>query len=37
MAELSMAEKNALSHRGRALARLPELLAALGLPQNRGS
>ena len=31
MAELSLAEKNRISHRGRALARLPELLAATGL------
>jgi XTP/dITP diphosphohydrolase len=37
MAELSMAEKNALSHRGRALARLPELLAAVGLPEVPGT
>ena len=31
MAELSMAEKNAISHRGRALARLADLLRAAGL------
>ncbi len=31
MAQLTMAEKNAISHRGRALARLPSLLARLGL------
>lgn len=30
MAQLTMAEKNAISHRGRALTRLPELLARLG-------
>lgn len=30
LAELDMAEKNAISHRGRALERLPELLAAIG-------
>lgn len=31
MAELSMAEKNAISHRGRALEALPTLLRGLGL------
>lgn len=31
MAQLTMAEKNAISHRGRALERLPELLRRLGL------
>ena len=31
MAELSMAEKNAISHRGAALAQLPALLRAAGL------
>lgn len=31
MAELSLAEKNRISHRGRALARLSELLTAAGL------
>ena len=31
MAQLSMAEKNAISHRGRALTKLPALLARLGL------
>lgn len=31
MAQLTMAEKNTISHRGRALERLPELLRRLGL------
>jgi len=31
MAQLSMAEKNAISHRGRALKKLPALLTRLGL------
>lgn len=31
MAQLTMAEKNAISHRGRALAKLPALLRHLGL------
>lgn len=31
MAELSMAEKNAISHRGRAFAALPSLLTSLGV------
>ncbi|MCB9780910.1 MAG: RdgB/HAM1 family non-canonical purine NTP pyrophosphatase [Alphaproteobacteria bacterium] len=31
MAELSTAEKNAISHRGRAFSQLPALIAALGL------
>lgn len=37
MAELSMAEKNQISHRGRAFARLPELLSALGLTLTEGA
>lgn len=34
MAEASLDEKNAISHRGRAFAQLPALLARLGLTEN---